>query len=277
MDRTERARRLRDRLLVVERVLLATAIAALGWYVAVHVVARLDQASQDRALETIRVESETTKAALRPAPAPLRPRALVGRLEVPRLGMKTIVREGVDSGTLRRAVGHVPETALPGQPGNAALAGHRDTFFRPLKHIRKDDRIKVTMPDGVHEYRVTETRVVAPEDVSVLAPTEDPTLTLVTCYPFTFIGSAPNRFVVRATRIDERPAETAATEPPGTVQAAALTPPAKTAAAGDGGTKKKIARKPVRRPLAKKSVAKKNGPGKRLGPWRRFLKLFDAR
>src|SRR5512134_3240726 len=106
MGRTERARRL----LVVERVLLAAAIAALGWYVAVHVVARLDQASQDGALEAIRVESETTKAAPAAASAPLPPRALVGRLEIPRLGMKTIVREGVDSGTLRRAVGHVPET-----------------------------------------------------------------------------------------------------------------------------------------------------------------------
>ncbi len=277
MDRTERTRRLRDRLLVVERVLLATAIAALGWYVAVHVVARLDQASQDRALESIRVESETTNAAPPPTSAPLQPRALVGRLEIPRLGMRTIVREGIDSGTLRRAVGHVPETALPGQPGNAALAGHRDTFFRPLKNIRKDDRITVTTPDGVHEYRVTETRVVAPEDVSVLAPTEDPTLTLVTCYPFSFIGNAPNRFVVRATRIEEKVAEAAADEQPVTVQAAALTPPAKSVTAGDGSTKKKIARKPVRKPLAKKSAAKKSGPGKRLGPWRRFLKLFDVR
>ncbi len=277
MDRTERTRRLRDRLLVVERVLLGVAVVALGWYVAVHVVARLDQASQNRALESIRGESESTKPAPPPKPAPLQPRALVGRLEVPRLGMKTIVREGVDSGTLRRAVGHVPESALPGQPGNAALAGHRDTFFRPLKNIRKDDRIKVTTPDGVHEYRVTDTRVVAPEDVSVLAPTEEPVLTLVTCYPFSFVGNAPDRFVVRATRIGEKPAETAANEEPATVQAAALAPLASAATTGDRSVKKKIVRKPVRKPLAKKGSAKTNGPGKRLGPWRRFLTLFHGR
>jgi sortase A len=283
MDRSEHDRRLRGRLLAVERVLLASAVVALGWYAAVSVVARLDQVSQNRALESLRGQPESarpgdtmrTSAPARPAPPP--PRALVGRLEVPRLGMTSIVREGVDGGTLRRAVGHVPETALPGQPGNAALAGHRDTFFRPLKHIRKDDRIRVTTPDGVHEYRVTGTRVVAPTDVSVLAPTAEPTLTLVTCYPFSFVGNAPNRFVVLAARIGGQADVTAAEGQPAIVPAAALAPAALNAAANDGVVKKKVTRKPVRKPVAKKVPAKKDGPSKRLGPWRRFLTLFAAR
>jgi sortase A len=105
----------------------------------------------------------------------------------------------VDARTLRSAVGHVPETALPGEPGNAAFAGHRDTFFRKLRHVRKGDRIVVTTPDGVYDYVVRETRVVPPSDVSVLEPTAEQSLTLVTCYPFDYIGSAPERFIVRAT------------------------------------------------------------------------------
>lgn len=275
MDRTERLR-LRAGLRAIELVLLAVAVVALGWFAAVHLATRLDQASQDRVLESLREPRNPAS----PGPSVVPPRALVARLEVPRLGMKAIVREGVDSGTLRRAVGHIPDTALPGQPGNAALAGHRDTFFRPLRHVRKDDRIRVTTPERIHEYRVTDTRVVGPEDVSVLAPTDEPTLTLVTCYPFGFVGAAPKRFVVRATQIGGHADAAASTSAP-VLQPAGLAAPAPSrATVSDAGQKqaaKKIARKPVRPPAAKKASAKKNGPSKRLGPWRRFLKLFDAR
>lgn len=130
-----------------------------------------------------------------------RPRAgqgLIGRIQIPRLGVSAIVREGVDDRTLRRAVGHVPDTARPGDAGNVAFAAHRDTFFRPLKRIRVGDRIRVSTPERDFDYVVSETRVVAPDDVSVLASTSESALTLITCYPFDMTGSAPDRFIVRA-------------------------------------------------------------------------------
>ncbi|HUB58897.1 MAG TPA: class D sortase [Candidatus Micrarchaeia archaeon] len=129
--------------------------------------------------------------------------SVVGKLEIPRIGVSAIVLEGADAATLRKAVGHIPGTAMPDQPGNVALAGHRDTFFRALRNIRKDDLITFKTLSGPHNYRVEYFEVVKPEDVGVLKNTGRPTLTLVTCYPFYFIGSAPKRFIVRA---DEIPA-----------------------------------------------------------------------
>ena len=96
-------------------------------------------------------------------------------------------------------MGYIPGTALPGEAGNVGLAGHRDTFFRQLRDIRPDDEIRVATPDGIFSYRVERTLIVNPTDVWVLDPTSTATLTLVTCYPFTYIGSAPQRFIVRAT------------------------------------------------------------------------------
>jgi sortase A len=117
------------------------------------------------------------------------------------LKLSAAAREGVDRQTLRSAVGHIPGTALPGAPGNAGFAAHRDTFFRPLKGVRTGDEVVLTTPNGVYRYSVVTTRVVDPSDVSVLSTTTDPTLTLVTCYPFDYIGSAPQRFIVRANLI----------------------------------------------------------------------------
>ena len=122
---------------------------------------------------------------------------LVGRMEVSRIGISSVILEGVGEAVLRRAIGHIPGTALPGQGGNVGLAGHRDMFFRPLRNIRKDDEITVTTTRGVYRYRVEWTKVVGPDDVWVLNPGTE-SLTLVTCYPFQFVGSAPNRFIVRA-------------------------------------------------------------------------------
>lgn len=122
----------------------------------------------------------------------------MGRIEIPRLGISAVVRAGSDARTLQLAVGHIPGTALPGETGNVGLAAHRDTFFRRLKDIRPDDIVRVVTPEGTFEYRVQRTNVVNPEDVWVLDPTEQPVLTLVTCYPFTYVGSAPQRFIVRA-------------------------------------------------------------------------------
>jgi sortase A len=126
---------------------------------------------------------------------------LIGRLEISRLGLSAMVIEGTSKNTLRRSVGHIPGTALPGQAGNVGISGHRDTFFRPLRNIRQNDIIAVTTPLGEYSYRVVSTRIVSPGQMDVLDPGETDVLTLVTCYPFYFIGSAPDRFIVRAERI----------------------------------------------------------------------------
>ena len=126
---------------------------------------------------------------------------LIGRIEIPRLGLSAMVVEGVDALLLRRSLGHIPGTALPGQPGNVAISGHRDTFFRPLRNIRQNDIITLTTLRGEYRYRVVSTRIVAPSDVAVLDPGDSEVLTLVTCYPFFFVGSAPDRFIVRAERV----------------------------------------------------------------------------
>jgi sortase A len=131
--------------------------------------------------------------------------SLIGELEIPRLAMKVAIVEGDSEKILRRAVGHLPSSAMPGDPGNVALAGHRDTFFRPLRKIGPGDAITLKTYDGDFEYRVESVEVVSPGNIEVLKPTEGRTLTLITCFPFNYVGSAPNRFIVRATQLDVRP------------------------------------------------------------------------
>ena len=109
---------------------------------------------------------------------------LIGRIEIPRLLLSAVVVEGIGRTTLRRAVGHIPGTALPGQPGNVGLAGHRDTFFRPLKDLRIKDEIQFSTLSGDFKYEVESLRIVEPDNVGVLAPSGENVLTLVTCYPF---------------------------------------------------------------------------------------------
>jgi len=127
---------------------------------------------------------------------------VLGRLEIPRLGISAIVAEGSDASTLRRAVGHIASTALPGNTGNCALAGHRDTFLRGLGAIRADDIIRIVTLEGTYTYHVEWSVVAAPQRVDVLDSTTTRSLTLVTCYPFAFVGHAPQRFVVRARQFD---------------------------------------------------------------------------
>lgn len=128
--------------------------------------------------------------------------ALIGKLAIPRVSISAIVKEGVDGRTLRLAAGHIPATALPGQPGNVGISAHRDTLFRNLKNIQPDDEITLTTLDGQYSYRVVSSTIVNPTDVSVLASSpNEKTLTLVTCYPFYFVGHAPKRFVVHALQL----------------------------------------------------------------------------
>lgn len=210
----------------IERLLLVIAVVCLGYYAWVSIETYLYQAYENRELDLIlRSRSPAGQAGFAPqadektsagqaqsaieGPGPdgdlarfplprLAPGVVIGRLEIPRLRVSTIVRAGTDARTLRLAVGHIAGTPLPGQRGNVGLAGHRDTFFRRLRTIRPDDEIRFVTPKGTFTYRVQRTDVVRPTDVWVLDPTEQPTLTLVTCYPFTYIGSAPQRFIVRA-------------------------------------------------------------------------------
>lgn len=124
--------------------------------------------------------------------------SLVGRIDIPRLDLSVIVFEGTSDDTLARGVGHLHGSAAPGQIGNLVLAGHRDTFFRGLRDIRQGDRISVKAPNGDYQYSVDSTAIVQPTQTEVVRPTDDATLTLITCYPFNYIGSAPERFIVRA-------------------------------------------------------------------------------
>jgi len=140
--------------------------------------------------------------AIPPEQRPRSPEMLLGRLRIPRLHVAAMVREGADSRTLRMAIGHIPGTALPGKTGNVGLAGHRDTFFRALSNIEKNDAIDFETDSGTFRYMVESTRIVSPRDVSVLTASSGHTLTLVTCYPFYYVGSAPKRFIVRAVQVN---------------------------------------------------------------------------
>ena len=122
----------------------------------------------------------------------------LGRLEIPRLDMSIMLLDGIDNRTLRRGIGHIPGTALPGELGNVGIAGHRDTFFRRLAGIHKDDQITVRTLDRAYDYVVDSIRVVDADAGEVLNDFGHPVLTLVTCYPFHLIGPAPKRFVVHA-------------------------------------------------------------------------------
>ena len=169
-----------------------------GYWAYEHVHANLYQASESRRLST-RAGNRNERPMRRPY---ARAGSAIAVLSIPHLGLKTVVVEGVNEQELRVAAGHVPGTALPGESGNIAVAGHRDTFFRSLRHIRNSDEINLNTPDGQYRYRVISTKVTWPDDITVLRPTPRPSITLITCYPFTFVGAAPKRFIVRAELLD---------------------------------------------------------------------------
>jgi len=124
--------------------------------------------------------------------------SVLGRLEIPSIDLSVMVLQGTDDWTLDRAVGHIEGTALPGQTGNIGIAGHRDGFFRGLRKLANSDTIILTTLQGRFQYRIKTIKIVKPSETKVLAPTGKPTLTLVTCYPFYYVGDAPKRFIVTA-------------------------------------------------------------------------------
>ena len=143
-----------------------------------------------------------TTAVPRPAPPrPVRRGDVIGELEIPRLQLSVMVFEGDDAEILGHGAGHIPGTALPPGSGNIGIAAHRDTYFRPLRVIHTNDVITLKTPAGTSRYAVTETEIVRPSAIDVLSPTPGRDMTLVTCYPFFYVGSAPERFIVHARKI----------------------------------------------------------------------------
>jgi sortase A len=126
-------------------------------------------------------------------------------LHVPKIHLEAPVLDGTDDLTLNRGLGHVASTPKPGEPGNVAIAGHRDGFFRGLKDVGVGDRLDLSLPNRTDTYVVDSITIVDPSDVSVLEPTTEPSLTLITCYPFFFIGSAPHRYIVHASIVHSEP------------------------------------------------------------------------
>jgi sortase A len=175
---------------ILKRTLFVSGTAMLGYAIFTiaqsYVMQRYETLEFDRTLaRPSNVRSEHVRA------------GPVGKLSIPSVGISAIVLEGADESTLKVAPGHITGTALPGEPGNVAMAGHRDTFFRNLARIRNGDSVKVMTLEGTYEYQVDTTEVVDPARTDVLDSSQSPTLTLVTCYPFYWIGPAPKRFIVR--------------------------------------------------------------------------------
>jgi sortase A len=192
----------------IERTLLLAGLAGLGIWLGTNVASTVWQAWANRVfdLEVREREIGEVPPATSSGPPATRDGSLVGRLAIPRLHLSAMVREGVGENTLSLALGHVPGTAVPGQKGNVAVAGHRDTIFRSLRGIRKYDLIRFETPSsGSYLYQVSSIEIVDPTDVSVLQASADSELTLVTCYPFYYIGSAPERFIVKAREVDRAP------------------------------------------------------------------------
>jgi sortase A len=198
-----------------QRALFACAVLLLGYcglaLVDAWVFQRRESSDLDRLVRDRRIVQHGA-ADPRLAASPKEPPAVatdgpIGRIEIPRLRLSVIVAEGVDKSTLRHAVGHIPGTALPGQPGNVALAGHRDTFFRRLKDLKIKDEIRFSTPEGDFKYEVVSLKVVEPDDVAVVASTGEDVLTMVTCYPFYYAGPAPKRWVVRARQVSSHSGE----------------------------------------------------------------------
>jgi len=180
-------------------------LLALGCWSFLFVSARLYQAREAQRFVTERPpEPNSSEAVSRAETLEMAGRlypsagSAMAMLAIPRLGLSAIVVEGAGERELKLGPGHIPGTSLPGEDGNVGVAGHRDTFFRPLRLIRKDDAIRLTTHENEYQYKVVSTEIVAPDDVQVLHPTGRETLTLVTCYPFAFVGPAPKRFIVRA-------------------------------------------------------------------------------
>jgi sortase A len=187
------------RYFIVAEVTLLAVAAVCGIYCAWTVV--LARSARQEALTLIQ-QTESRRAESE-ASAPRqdegsKPPTVIGNLAIPDLKLEVPILSDFESTSLKRGVGHLAGTALPGGLGMMALAGHRDTYFKPLPNIRRDMDIQVTGRSGVYHYSVDSTEVIRPEDVQILDIGTRPELVLITCYPFNYIGAAPQRFIVHA-------------------------------------------------------------------------------
>ena len=181
------------------RILMLTGVLALAYVALTLFNARLFQIAASHTLEQqIHAEEQHTASPSRPA---VKEGDVLGKIEIPRLGLSVAVLQGTTSKTLLLGVGHIAGTALPGEAGNIGIAGHRDTYFRVLKDVRRNDEIRLQTASGIARYEVDWIQITAPRDGDIVAPTSESALTLVTCYPFYYIGAAPERFVVHAHRL----------------------------------------------------------------------------
>jgi LPXTG-site transpeptidase (sortase) family protein len=177
------------------------AIVALGYCTAQYSAAAIHQSRQNARLDALRAQSALLDKTLNATPASVAGNAgppPIGRIEIPSVGVSAIVEEGFSDETLAESVGHLTGTTLPGHTGNVALAAHRDTYFRDLEDIQDGDEVFFTTATAIYKYRVSGVEIVDPTDIGVIAPSTDSRLTLITCYPFHFVGPAPKRFVVIA-------------------------------------------------------------------------------
>ena len=190
---------------MIGRVFVAIGFACLIFYSVVTVHSwRLQERAKSEVEELLAPSPPAVREVAPSVPKPPQSGEIIGRVDIPRLGLSAAIAEGDDDTTLRGAVGHLPDTPLPWhRRGNVALAAHRDGLFRPLEKIRLEDDVKVVTGRGDYHYRVKKTQIVDPDDVWVIAPTERPTITLITCYPFSFVGNAPRRFIVQAELVED--------------------------------------------------------------------------
>jgi sortase A len=196
----------------IEITLLTMAVLLLGTYAAATVdrwisgwkalrefdLARAKVAERDAKVDFARWSVKRIRAYTESLSHPFRVPMAV--LDVPKFNIRVPVIEGTDELALNRGVGWIPGTARPGQTGNVGIAGHRDGFFRALKDIREGDEIRLETLKGLIRYQVNQLEIVTPNDVAVLRERQTDSLTLVTCYPFYFMGDAPQRFIVHALR-----------------------------------------------------------------------------
>ena len=196
-------------LIWIERVLIAVGVALAAWCAVVLVEARFTRSLPPeqpplKVTMTLPGEDENGAAKPRVQRSALKPGAVIGTLTAPRLQLSTPVLEGSDDGTLRKGAGHIEDTPYPGEDGNVGIAGHRDTVFRPLERAKVGDALELVTADRTYRYEITRTLITNPTNVEVLDPTGEPMLTLVTCYPFVYVGHAPRRFIVQAKLMEDQ-------------------------------------------------------------------------
>jgi sortase A len=189
---------------IARRLFLWTGMAALAYVGCTLAYAEVYQRYQSWKFDREIAISTAIPEFNKEAAIGLRDGDVVGRLEIPRVGISVMVLQGTEEKALAAGAGHVPGTPLPGAEGNVAVAAHRDTFFRNLKDIRRGDSIRFSTRRQSYEYIVESMETVDPEDTRVIESRERQELTLITCYPFYYVGSAPKRFIVHAVPVEGR-------------------------------------------------------------------------